>query len=663
MLARPTNSIALEEDQITTVETTMAQPRSIADDVVEHVLSGHGFLAVTSGSGVRTAASVIEEALIARSVRVMTVHQGDNAELRLKTMAAQLLGKPEADFDPDDIETLFEVLTAHEGSGQRAALIVEDADRLQPDAVSYLCLLSTLAKSAAPQTVFVGRPEFLALVDNDPTSQLGSLITARWAIEADRTNDAPQPIALASDPGGSTPAAAQRPKEPAAPLDRRGGQPDQRVQPDQRNDDSRAALADGARSRQQSGFVRRVALIAGLAVVGVGAYLGGEILTRRIVSALTRTDIASVPDRPVAAPSGHDRVIPAAAPVAAPAAEPVRAATVAQVAPPVAQPAPPSSATASVAAPAAHPERAATNSQMAPPVVQPAPPPPTAVPHAADSALAKPRDLDARAPAAQPPGPAATPSPVGATAVAQVAGPVAQPIASAQPASLPPALVATPTDHTAAKPRDEDAATRVAKQPAPAAAPVAAAVPPMTPPVVQQAPQPPVVVSTPADSAVAKPREADTATPVAKPAAPAAAPVALGGAGLPQQPVPVSPVVPAPPSVTAPSDHGGSGSPAATASAPPPDVRPLLNRGDTMLALGDLTAARLFFEKAASLGNAHAATVLGKTYDPLLLPTTTARGVTANRALAAAWYRRAIALGDGEAGERLEKLNASGTPK
>lgn len=42
-----------------------------------------------------------------------------------------------------------------------------------------------------------------------------------------------------------------------------------------------------------------------------------------------------------------------------------------------------------------------------------------------------------------------------------------------------------------------------------------------------------------------------------------------------------------------------------------------LRHGDALLAVGDLTSARLFYERAAETG--HAATKVAKTLDPLVL--------------------------------------------
>jgi hypothetical protein len=103
---------------------------------------------------------------------------------------------------------------------------------------------------------------------------------------------------------------------------------------------------------------------------------------------------------------------------------------------------------------------------------------------------------------------------------------------------------------------------------------------------------------------------------------------------------------------------------ARTASAdalPPETITALVRRGNAMLAVGDISAARLLFERAAQAGHAAAATAVGRTYDPAALAQIGARGIRADPELAATWYRRAVALGDPEATQRLQRLEATGT--
>ena len=111
---------------------------------------------------------------------------------------------------------------------------------------------------------------------------------------------------------------------------------------------------------------------------------------------------------------------------------------------------------------------------------------------------------------------------------------------------------------------------------------------------------------------------------------------------------------PAPPAVSAP--------PLAAAPVPEPagDMVDLLSRrGNAAASAGDIAGARLLFERAATLGSAAAATAVGKTYDIAFLLEAGARGIAADHAAAAIWYRKGAAMGDVEARERLAKLEAA----
>lgn len=77
-----------------------------------------------------------------------------------------------------------------------------------------------------------------------------------------------------------------------------------------------------------------------------------------------------------------------------------------------------------------------------------------------------------------------------------------------------------------------------------------------------------------------------------------------------------------------------------------------MKRGNDSLALGDVAAARLFFQRAAEGGSAAAAISLGKSYDPAYAPP----GSSPDVAKAAMWYRRALALGDPTAVDPLRAL-------
>jgi TPR repeat protein len=86
------------------------------------------------------------------------------------------------------------------------------------------------------------------------------------------------------------------------------------------------------------------------------------------------------------------------------------------------------------------------------------------------------------------------------------------------------------------------------------------------------------------------------------------------------------------------------------------DPAALIARGESFLALGDISAARLLYERAAESGSARAMTALGKTYDPGFLDRAKVIGIRPDPALAAEWYRKAAAFDDGEAALRLKAL-------
>ena len=102
-------------------------------------------------------------------------------------------------------------------------------------------------------------------------------------------------------------------------------------------------------------------------------------------------------------------------------------------------------------------------------------------------------------------------------------------------------------------------------------------------------------------------------------------------------------------------------------SVPPPPVpggakldksaiKELLQSGDKLLGRGDVAAARAIYERAAALGSAQAALVLGSTYDPGRLWSLGVFGMVGNKERAQHWYLRADELGHPEAKDRLKSL-------
>src|SRR6266446_477581 len=87
--------------------------------------------------------------------------------------------------------------------------------------------------------------------------------------------------------------------------------------------------------------------------------------------------------------------------------------------------------------------------------------------------------------------------------------------------------------------------------------------------------------------------------------------------------------------------------PAATAappSLPAVDVAGLLARGDGYLGKGDVTSARLFYERAADAGSGQGAMRLGATFDPNFLGRAGLVGTRGDQARADMWYHRARGL-------------------
>ncbi len=113
-------------------------------------------------------------------------------------------------------------------------------------------------------------------------------------------------------------------------------------------------------------------------------------------------------------------------------------------------------------------------------------------------------------------------------------------------------------------------------------------------------------------------------------------------------------VAPAPPPALPPSPSVRS-----STIIPTIEQQSLLERGDSMLNLGDVSAARLLYQRAADSGVGIAALKLADTYDPAFLANHYLRGIKGDPAEAAKWYRKAASLGASEAEERLKILEKS----
>jgi hypothetical protein len=89
------------------------------------------------------------------------------------------------------------------------------------------------------------------------------------------------------------------------------------------------------------------------------------------------------------------------------------------------------------------------------------------------------------------------------------------------------------------------------------------------------------------------------------------------------------------------------------------EMAPLLASDRTFLIIGEVTAARMAFRRAAESGDAQAALALGGTFDPLVLKSLGAVGFAADLAEARRWYQKAAELGSRGAAQRLNQLAQS----
>ena len=86
------------------------------------------------------------------------------------------------------------------------------------------------------------------------------------------------------------------------------------------------------------------------------------------------------------------------------------------------------------------------------------------------------------------------------------------------------------------------------------------------------------------------------------------------------------------------------------------ELAALLKRAKSLMAIGDIAAARLLLERAADAQEAGAALLLAQTYDPAVLGTPDARSITPDPATARGWYQKAARLGSREAQLRLDQM-------
>ena len=196
-----------------------------------------------------------------------------------------------------------------------------------------------------------------------------------------------------------------------------------------------------------------------------------------------------------------------------------------------------------------------------------------------------------------------------------------------------------------------DVATAEA-QPAPVAPPPTKA---QTRSALVEAPEPPPMVTGGLRETMTA--SADPAAPVVPQAVVAPMPHAV--AAPPPEPVrevarlEAPQIAPEPPAVERPAPMEA---PAPISRVPLAEAERALKRAEGLLEQGDISAARLFLERAAEGGSARALFRLAETYDPRALQSWGARGIRGSAEKARELYRQAQSRGDTEAASRLAGL-------
>ena len=207
-----------------------------------------------------------------------------------------------------------------------------------------------------------------------------------------------------------------------------------------------------------------------------------------------------------------------------------------------------------------------------------------------------------------------------------------------------------PTRRPARRPIPLGVDPNIAPAPAiPTAGPEAAAPPPIPTAVPEAAAAPAIPAAVP-EAAAPPPIPAAVPEATAAPAIPAAGPEAAAPSATPRPGLG--------PTATA-QDARRAASPPPTASRlSEEEMAALLARGDSLLSVGDVASARLFYERLADAGGGLAAIRLGETFDQLFLDRVRLRGVRGDPGAALFWYRRARDLGAADAEVLMKALEA-----
>lgn len=642
------------------IATTLA--RAIGDNDLLIMLSG------PEGSGKSAILAAVVATLAYGGMRVIRVSNPDESTMGQRELAARILGRPTVGSPAQLVAEAITNLLASTDDGQ-VVLVVDDAHTLSDQAMELLMVINSPARrgARAPQLLLAGRGEFWNRPWRDELRTLTDL-AEKVILEPLTTDDARDFVMDEAKASGGTISG---------------------VTP--------AALT--ALVRCSSGLNAQMDRIV-TAAVALGNTRRATVLTEEVVDAVVTPDTMlelpctdsgplTVSERPETVPAMEAHVPPV--PVARgkfPGGWPAIAVAVLVVV-----------AGVSVALVSSHRAPVSTSVDRSAPVAAPAPAPgndAATAPEPAKAALPRPGEEtvtapasgatsttpDSAPPAATPPTNAAVPPsapslnpPASAAtngepqgAAPEAAHPSAAPMtATHEPPITPAAEPTTPASHIPATPSPAEATNGGDKQAAPpstasgtepalaAHAPEAAK--PEAPTVASAAPAASVTIA----PAATQPAAVSSPPPIA-PLPTAPPPAAL----LPAVPSPAAsvPVVPPPAEPQAAPSPPAASPPAPAApgetSLPPAVIAVLLQRGNEMLASGDILSARLYFERAGTAGSEDGEMGAARTYDPGYLATVDAPGLQADVKRAIDWYRIAATTHrNGEAQKRIDALTAA----
>ncbi len=184
--------------------------RRALDLVAGAILERVPFIAMTGNKGVGK--TTVLEAAIARlaeqPVRFIRVGNPLATPLTLGRMLIQIANSGHGDPDENDEKRALIALRARQGSEEQVVLVVEEADTLRPQALSFLQLLTRISEPDSPllQMLFVGRPSFWGLLEPAEFRELRERITVRAAVEPFSPEEAKSYIVYRlerEDPAGS----------------------------------------------------------------------------------------------------------------------------------------------------------------------------------------------------------------------------------------------------------------------------------------------------------------------------------------------------------------------------------------------------------------------------------------------------------------------------